>query len=126
MPFDEILGQLGDVRLVKMDCEGSEFPLLYTSQRLAQVQEFVGEWHMNHPQLAEQFGLKPCNLPTLREHMEQAGFECRFYQRAEDILPGAIPNPVGNFRFVRRDCLTPNSFARDLEGRAQITEYPCA
>ena len=124
--FDDIIGPNTNVRLVKMDCEGSEFPILYTSRLLHHVREFVGEWHMNHPQLAEQFGLKACNLPTLREHMEQAGFECRFYQRAQDVLPGAIPNPVGNFRFVRRDALTPSSFARDLEGRAQITEYPCA
>ena len=122
--FDDIIGDT-NVRLVKMDCEGSEWPILMTSQRLAQVQEFVGEWHLNSNAAIEQIhGIKP-SLPLLAWQMNQAGFECRFFQRTQDVLPGAIPNPVGNFRFIRRDCLTSTSFARDYEGRAQITEYPC-
>jgi len=33
------------VRLLKIDCEGSEFPILYTSKMLEYVDEIVGELH---------------------------------------------------------------------------------
>jgi hypothetical protein len=33
------------VRLLKMDCEGSEWPLLYTSSELDRVQAVCGEYH---------------------------------------------------------------------------------
>ncbi len=43
--LDTILRITGPVRLLKLDCEGSEFPILATSARLGQVQEIVGEVH---------------------------------------------------------------------------------
>jgi len=33
------------IRLLKLDCEGSEFPILLTSTQLHQVDEIVGEFH---------------------------------------------------------------------------------
>lgn len=45
MALDTILRLAGPVRLLKLDCEGSEFPILATSERLGQVQEIVGEVH---------------------------------------------------------------------------------
>jgi len=33
------------IRLLKLDCEGSEFPILLTSHKLHQVQEIIGEYH---------------------------------------------------------------------------------
>lgn len=33
------------VRLLKLDCEGSEYPILMTSERLHLVDEIVGEYH---------------------------------------------------------------------------------
>jgi len=33
------------IRLLKLDCEGSEFSILLTAQHLHQVQEIVGEYH---------------------------------------------------------------------------------
>jgi FkbM family methyltransferase len=38
----------GRVRLLKLDCEGSEYPILYTSRLLDRVDEIVGEWHAIH------------------------------------------------------------------------------
>lgn len=44
--LDEILAAIpGGVRLLKLDCEGSEYPILYTSKSLATVREIVGEAH---------------------------------------------------------------------------------
>lgn len=124
MTFDSIVGT-HEIRLVKMDCEGSEWPILARSTKQAQVREYVGEWHLNNAALIEAlFGIKP-SLEYLTAIMEASGFEVRFYQRSEDAKEGAPPNPVGNFHFVRRDCVTSESFARDLEGRVRIMEYPC-
>ena len=117
--FDDILGET-KVRLVKLDCEGSEFPILYTSKRLAQVQEFIGEWHMNTVTAIEELhGITP-SLELLAKIFADAGFVARFYKRAQDVLPDAIPNPVGNFRALRRDIITATSFSRDLQDRALV------
>jgi FkbM family methyltransferase len=51
IPFDEIVlvaaaaSMTKRVRFVKMDCEGSEFPILYTSQTLDLIDEIAGEYH---------------------------------------------------------------------------------
>jgi FkbM family methyltransferase len=43
--LDDVLRQHEFVRLLKMDCEGSEWPLLYTSSELDRVQAVCGEYH---------------------------------------------------------------------------------
>lgn len=44
--LDEVLAEVGGpVRLLKLDCEGSEFPILYTSKRLDRIKEIAGEFH---------------------------------------------------------------------------------
>ena len=43
--LDALIGER-EVALLKLDCEGSEFPILLTSRRLAQVRRIVGEYHI--------------------------------------------------------------------------------
>jgi FkbM family methyltransferase len=48
--FDEIVDLLTNngekrVRLLKLDCEGSEWPILFTSERLHLIDEICGEFH---------------------------------------------------------------------------------
>lgn len=44
--MDDILASVGRrIRLLKLDCEGAEFPILLTSRRLDVVHEICGEWH---------------------------------------------------------------------------------
>ena len=44
--LDEILTACNaPVRLLKLDCEGGEYPILYTSKKLAKVQTVVTEYH---------------------------------------------------------------------------------
>jgi FkbM family methyltransferase len=43
--LQEILKDLGPVRMLKLDCEGAERPILDAVQDLGQVQEVVGEMH---------------------------------------------------------------------------------
>jgi len=45
IPLDEILKRFDRVKLLKMDCEGSEFPILLTSRELHRVERIVGEVH---------------------------------------------------------------------------------
>lgn len=57
VPLDELLRGLGRVRLLKVDCEGGEYPILYTSRGLGRVTEIVGEYH--HGALPELAGVRP-------------------------------------------------------------------
>ena len=43
--LDEILGRFKRVKVLKLDCEGSEFPILLTSKLLSRVERIVGEFH---------------------------------------------------------------------------------
>ena len=43
--LDEILSKFESVRFLKIDVEGSEFPILLTSSLLGKVKEIVGEFH---------------------------------------------------------------------------------
>lgn len=43
--LDSILANLNHVRLMKLDCESSEWPILFTSRLLNRVDEIVGEYH---------------------------------------------------------------------------------
>ena len=45
VPLDAILGRFERVRLLKLDCEGSEFPVLLTSTQLGRVEWLVAEVH---------------------------------------------------------------------------------
>src|SRR5438093_8851208 len=48
--LDEVLGEASDgfknrIRFLKIDCEGAEYPILFTSKRLDIVDEICGEYH---------------------------------------------------------------------------------
>lgn len=43
--FDDILSKFDKVRFLKMDVEGSEYPILFTSKQLYKIKEIVGEFH---------------------------------------------------------------------------------
>jgi FkbM family methyltransferase len=46
IPFDDIVASIGvRIDLLKIDCEGAEFPILLTSKRLAAIDRIVGEYH---------------------------------------------------------------------------------
>lgn len=53
--LDEILAEASDsfrkpIRLLKIDCEGSEYPILFTSTQLQIVEEICGEYHEVAPE----------------------------------------------------------------------------
>ncbi len=63
--LDEILGAHERVRLLKLDCEGSEWPILLHSKNLHCVEEICGEFHEmeEHPLCP---GSSPLNRELLR------------------------------------------------------------
>jgi hypothetical protein len=58
----------GPVRLLKLDCEGSEWPILFTSRRLQQVREIVGEYHERETEWGW------CGAVRLQEFLQAQGF----------------------------------------------------
>lgn len=86
--FDDILQEVTHngkerVRLVKMDCEWAEFPILLTSRKLSLVDSIHGEFHeMNDgrydstpiPPVAQIPGVERFTLDELTKCLNQAGF----------------------------------------------------
>lgn len=72
--LDEIVGDK-QIRFLKLDCEGSEFPILYTSNRLSQIEEIAGEYHNDaDPSLLGSLTYKP-NHEGLKAFLQDNGFK---------------------------------------------------
>ncbi len=83
VPFDDLVD--ADVRLVKMDCEGAEWPILATSRRLDRITTICGEYHLGD------FSDDAASVELLEAHLRRAGF-------AVEITPDKrSPYPVGWF-----------------------------
>ena len=78
--LDDVLTELGPVRLMKIDVEGAEYPILLTARGLELVQEIVGEYHelgsaaLAHVPAALRAGLGDWSLDALRLALDDAGF----------------------------------------------------
>jgi FkbM family methyltransferase len=73
VPLDVILERFSRVKLLKLDCEGSEFPILLTSRQLNRVERVVGEIH----ELEEGF------MKVLDRHSRVPGYVT---YRLEDLM----------------------------------------
>lgn len=77
--LDEIIEQVaGDkrVRLVKIDAEGSEYPILYSSKRLNQISQITGELHA--------IGATDDNCPhALVLYLAEQGFQVSLWRQTE-------------------------------------------
>lgn len=80
--FDDVIDAVGDggrrrVDVVKIDCEGAEFPILLTSTRLDRIDRIVGEYHELRAELPQHVRVPGCDQFTveiLTAHLERAGF----------------------------------------------------
>jgi len=86
-PFDRIVrratrGGRRRVRLLKIDCEGSEFPILFTSKTLHLIDEIAGEYHEfggaydphTIPEPAKVEGYARYTIAELTEFLQRSGF----------------------------------------------------
>jgi FkbM family methyltransferase len=98
--FDDVVRELTEdgrrrIRLVKMDCEGSEFPILLTSRTLHLIDEIVGEFHeindgVYNPApitpVARVDGIERFTIGELTRCLQQAGFTVRSERNAGTFL----------------------------------------
>jgi FkbM family methyltransferase len=93
IPFDEILsGQTID--LLKIDCEGAEWPILYTAD-LSRVRRIVGEYHSvadteRSREIMSRLP-RPVSPEALREYLAESGFKKIW------IRPHPVEYPEGHF-----------------------------
>ena len=83
MRFDDVIDEVARqgrrrVDLVKIDCEGAEFPILLTSQRLGDIDRIIGEYHeLRAGQLPRHVrvpGVEQFTIDLLAAHLERSGF----------------------------------------------------
>ena len=78
--LDSVLAETGPVRFLKIDAEGSEFPILLTSRRLDLVEAIGGEYHeLTDAEMARlaaeaRVGDATYRVDLLRGTLEAAGF----------------------------------------------------
>jgi FkbM family methyltransferase len=110
--IDEITtGGTRRVRLLKLDCEGAEWPILLTSRRLHLVDEIVGEFHEiggPFPEISEGRASTPLVFQTDRvkgfvldelvRSLTEAGFEVTHHRH---FCPDGSPEGLGLFFAVR-------------------------
>jgi FkbM family methyltransferase len=82
VPFDEAIDAVTErgarrIDLLKIDCEGAEFPILLTSSRLHLIDRIVGEYHELRAELPRHVripGYDQFAVDMLAAHLERAGF----------------------------------------------------
>ena len=116
--FDEIVDRATNhgkhrVRLVKLDCEGAEWPILLTSQRLGLIDEICGEFHEiggPHLEISEErptqqpvfsfANVEKFTIDVLVDHLGEAGFAVTWRRHRRPT--GAIEG-LGLFFATRAD-----------------------
>jgi len=86
------------IRLLKLDCEGSEWPILLESNSLVRVDEICGELHVPVNLPAEYYGgidRESLTVGTLEERLNGLGFEFEFEPRSPHCADDSI---WGKFR----------------------------
>src|SRR5262249_24229438 len=96
--FDDVIDAVapsGRVRLVKLDCEGAEWPILFTSRRLGLGDAILGEYHP--APLPPAVGVEGVTFSV--EALERALTEQGSEARIEQLPP--VPHPCGLFFTAR-------------------------
>lgn len=77
------------VRMLKIDCEGAEYPILFSSKFLNAVEEICGEYHEIPPEVVPE-GAKVPGMPerldrhALKNFLEGAGWSVELFPSSED------------------------------------------
>jgi FkbM family methyltransferase len=102
VPLDEILSGFDRVKLLKIDCEGGEFPILLTSRLLSRVERIVGEIHELTGPLMESVGpasrlagYESYRAEDLVDRLRSLGFEVRSREASRHLhIFSALNNEV--------------------------------
>lgn len=121
--LDEILleaseGLTRPVRLLKIDCEGAEYPILFTSKYLAVVKEMCGEYHEIPseivPPRARVEGYEEFNRHTLKKFLEAQGFSV-------DLMPHGTADGIFH---ARRKSVSPFLLRQRINLSNQVKALP--
>jgi len=97
--LDSVIGN-ETIDILKIDCEGSEFPVLLTSKKLKQVRFITGEYHLvNLPAIAQVEGYDKYSVGTLADLFTALRFQVEF-----------LPHPAPKF-----SAILGNFFAYNLD-----------
>lgn len=83
--FDNIIRDITNngqkrIHLVKIDCEGSEFPILLTSRLLHLIDNIHGEYHDGvYAPVAQVEGVSKLSIAELTKHLQAAGFAVKSF-----------------------------------------------
>jgi FkbM family methyltransferase len=99
IPFDEVIRDVTEdgrrrITLLKIDCEGSEFPILLTARRLASIDRIAGEFHeigcaANPQEIPEQArvpGVDQFTIEALVDALRRAGFDVTWERHGQSSL----------------------------------------
>ena len=96
--LDDILSQFNTVKLLKIDIEGSEYPVLYTSTQLNKVQEIVGEYHEFLDTKDISINGYKQNKKGLYDFLTNQGFKITLFQEHVSYVPGY---KTGTFKAIK-------------------------
>ena len=91
--LDDVLSEFDRVRFLKIDIEGSEYPVLYTSKHLYKINEITGEYHDSEGSI-NGYG---CNGQELKRFLEDQGFIVTALEKAD------WSNDCGFFKAIRNN-----------------------
>ncbi|MEI6047016.1 MAG: FkbM family methyltransferase [Chloroflexota bacterium] len=94
LSLDEMLNQVSQVRLLKIDAEGSEFPILFTCTKLDKVQAICGEFHeiggtynpAPIPAISQVVGYQKYTVIELESFLRRQGFSFKAQRDGKSSL----------------------------------------
>lgn len=99
VPFDDVIDQITAygrrrINLLKIDCEGSEFPILLTATKLDRIDRIAGEFHeigctrnpQPIPDQARVPGIEAFTLEVMLDHLRRAGFHVESERAGDSSL----------------------------------------
>lgn len=108
--LDSIIEEVGDIDMLKIDCESSEFPILLTATKLARIHDIRGEFHevggIYNPQatIPDKAQVGSCaayTIESLRECLGRHGFGEAAFKRYR--YPDGRLCHIGMFFFLKRE-----------------------
>jgi FkbM family methyltransferase len=98
-PFDDVIREISEggrrrIHLLKIDCEGSEFPILLTARQIGSIDRIVGEFHemgcARNPEMipehARVSGVPEFTVEVLVARLRQFGFHVTVERTADSSL----------------------------------------
>lgn len=89
--FDDLVRELGRVDLLKLDCEGAEWPILLTATTLDRVGSILGEYHLEtFPEAYQVEGCEGFTAEVLTGALTRHGFRTETEDLHDSVPPAGL------------------------------------